>query len=596
MGFNPNNEKDLGRLRQAAVYAEKQWLPFLQRRAEAIREVAGSNYGARGSGKPEQQLYPMLGLYVKVLTRLITSDNPMCHFNNWNPEASAHCKDLEIMVNDEFKRIELGNSIAEVVSGAMFGMGICKIGRVMKGYTEEDQGYLHESGGLFMDPVLDEDFLFDFRSKRWEGITFEGDVTRVSLEWAKSNKRFNKKEREKLSPSNRSRELPLISGYQQIRSQLLSSRKGPVESQDYEDFVDLWNFWLPREKMMLVLNRDFTSVLAVDPWEGPPRGCYHKLGFNRLPGNLPPLAPVAELMDIHLGTNEVANKVGDGVSNMKTNILAEGPTGEADGKAVVEAPDRGVVKVGSVGSIKSVTFNGPDQALIALSGVMLDKFDFFAGNVSALAGLGAQSETFKQDRLIAESASTQVAEMGAEVLKFTVNVMTDLAWYVKSDPDWSRQLVKDVPYADMKIPFIGRTADIAGDMDDYKLDVEPYSLKKKTPAERMMMLRQMVIELIIPLMPMMQQQGISLNMEKLLKKIAEYTDLPELADILIYNSGEQERPAGGGEEASTKPPQTTRKYVRENRSTKTRGGQANAAMAGVPAAPSQGAGTAVTIG
>lgn len=596
MGFNPKNDKDLARLRQSASAAQKKWLPFLDRRAEALKEVAGSNYGERGSGKPPVQLYPLLGLYVKTITRLITSDNPKCHFNHWNPDVVAHCHDLEIMLNDEFDRIQLGPSIAECVSLGMFGIGVAKVGRVMEGYPEEEGGFLHEPGGLFVDPVMDEDYLFDIPQKRWESITFEGDATRVPLEWAKENKRFDKKEREKLTASSRGRQLASIGRYRQIRSQLLPGRSGPLVEEEIEDGVDLWNFWLPREKKMMVLNWDFTSVLAFDDWEGPKHGCYRKLWFNKLPGNLPPLTPVAELMDLHLGTNKLVGRVGDDAANMKTNIITDGPTGEADGKAIVEAPHRGVVKVGNAGSIKPVTFNGPEQSLIALTSVFFDRFDFFAGNISALAGLGAQSDTFKQDRLIAESASGTITEMGGEVLKFTAGIMQDLAWYVKNDPDWSRQLVKEVPYADIKIPFVGRTADIPGDLEDYKLDPEPYSLKKKSPAERMLMLRQMITELVIPLMPMMQQQQITINMERLLKKIAEYTDLPELADVIVYGSGEQDPAAGEGQDVAAKPSQTTRRYERINRSSKTRRGQANAEAAAIPGSKSQGAGTAVTIG
>lgn len=600
MGFNPKNPKDIGRLRQSATLAQRQWGHFLSRRAEALREMAGNNYGEKNSGTPDSMLYPMLGLYVKTISRLITSDNPKCHFHHWNPDTTAHCKDLEIMVNDEFERIDLAGSLSATVTASMFGLGVCKIGRVLKGATEEEGGYLHEVGGLFVDPVLDEDFIFDMRAKRWEGVAFMGDISRVPLEWAKSNKAFFKTAREKLSATHRLNDLPLAGSAREIHSQLLPSYRSTPLEDEYEDMVDVWNLWMPNEQLMLVIDREFSNILSIEEWEGPRHGPYHILGYNWLPGNLVPVSPVSELMDIHRATNIIVNKVGDQIANMKTVIAVDGATGAKDGNTIKDAKNRGIVEVGSTASIKPITFNGPDGQLWTLANALLDKFSYFTGNIEALAGLGPQSATIGQDRLLAESANRQVTDMQGEVMKFTSKIMTDLAWYVKTDPDWSRQLVKEVPYADMKIPFVGRPSDIPGEKDDYKLAVEPYTLATKTPSQRMMMLRQMINETVLPMMPMMQAQGQSIDMEKFLKKVAEYADLPELANIIIYSEGEAEPAAGAGEDASTKSPVTTRNYVRENRSTATRKGTNAAQVAASMQAPrggsSQAVGEMVTVG
>lgn len=204
------------------------------------------------------------------------------------------------------------------------------------------------------------------------------------------------------------------------------------------------------------------------------------------------------------------------------------------------AKDRDVIFSNNPNNINQITYNGPDQGLWTMAQMLRETFKGDGGNLDALAGMAPQSGTVGQDRLLQESASQQMKDMGGDVASMTAGVMQDVAWYVRHDPTWKRRLVKTIEGTSVRIPFEARPALLPGEWDDYKVRLEPYSLKLRTPEERAAGLKATIKEVVLPLMPMLEQRGISLNIERLMKRLAELQDQPEFADCLEYTQGESE--------------------------------------------------------
>ena len=101
-------------------------------------------------------------------------------------------------------------------------------------------------------------------------------------------------------------------------------------------------------------------------------------------------------------------------------------------------------------------------------------------------------------------------------------------------------------------------------------------VRDKTPQHRLAGLMQIVKEILLPLMPIAQGQGVGLDVHALLAKMAKYMDQPDLAEIIsiqeppkqVENPGEGPGVPG----AAPKPPETTRNYVRESMPGRTRQG------------------------
>lgn len=571
--FNPYNERDLARLKTAAAFSSKKWSDHLTRRLTFMREVAGFHYGPLNENAQDHVVLPLLGLAVKVFSRLIASSNPRASIEHWNPDFDSVCYELKLALDDEFQRINIAQALNAVTVESFFLMGVCKVGRVDVGTPEEVGGYTHNVGTIFADQVLNEDFIFDMRCTRWERIGFCGDMSRVPLDWAKSNKEYDRKGRERLTTANEYSGLPFGGKSRRLKSQLLSNGQTAPAQEDYEDQTEVWNLWFPRERHVLTIDRNFDVVLQWKPWDGPDHGMYHILGYNHLPGNLVPLPPLAEWMDQHLYANRMANKVVELAINSKTVLANTGKHGREDAETVINTPHMGAAFLNDLNSVKEIRFNGPDQGLWGMATILKDNFAYFCGNLDAVGGLGPQSPTVGQDRLLAESSNRQVQSMQEDVTKLAEGVMTDYAWYMRNDPKWKRQLVKNIEYAGLRIPFEFTPAEMPGEFADYRIRVEPYSLAPRTPQQRLAMLSERLKTDVMQMLPYMENAGVTLNFERLFKKIAEYSDLPELSDILMYLNGEQERPAGRSNAGRNS--NKTHTQIRVNRSTKTRSSNDN---------------------
>ena len=87
-------------------------------------------------------------------------------------------------------------------------------------------------------------------------------------------------------------------------------------------------------------------------------------------------------------------------------------------------------------------------------------------------------------------------------------------------------------------------------------------MQHQTPQTRAQGLTQLVQQTIIPMMPLLQKAGIRFDVEKYLEKMADYLDLPDLAEIVTIEEIPQGDPSGGGDgggDAPGMPAQTQRR-------------------------------------
>src|SRR5207253_775171 len=91
-----------------------------------------------------------------------------------------------------------------------------------------------------------------------------------------------------------------------------------MDSEEFEDFVDLWEVYLPRHRMVLTLiddqltgasktgmtNGSPADALRAQHWLGPETGPYHLLSYGMVPGNAMPKAPIMDLIDLHIFANQ----------------------------------------------------------------------------------------------------------------------------------------------------------------------------------------------------------------------------------------------------------------------------------------------------
>ena len=102
--------------------------------------------------------------------------------------------------------------------------------------------------------------------------------------------------------------------------------------------------------------------------------------------------------------------------------------------------------------------------------------------------------------------------------------------------------------------------------------VDPYSMQFSTPQAKLANLRQVMQGVLMPVLPLLEAQGVVVNWDKYLQFEASYGDMPELSEVISM----QEPPLAGGAQGAEQPSMgavpTERRYVRENRSERTQAG------------------------
>jgi hypothetical protein len=163
------------------------------------------------------------------------------------------------------------------------------------------------------------------------------------------------------------------------------------------------------------------------------------------------------------------------------------------------------------------------------------------------------------------NASAAIADKQATTVKFVSNVVRSLCWYWWKDPMTTMKTSFSLP--GMPTLSIQRKVE-PGDrrkvaFEDVEVDIDPYSMQYQTPQARAQALTQVVTQVVLPAMPLLAQQGSSLDMGAFLRKLAEYMDMPDLDEIMTTQSPPEPdaTPSGG---APGMPQETTRNYVRES--------------------------------
>jgi hypothetical protein len=181
--------------------------------------------------------------------------------------------------------------------------------------------------------------------------------------------------------------------------------------------------------------------------------------------------------------------------------------------------------------------------------------------------------------MLAASSGAMIAAMQETTLKHVTSVVRALCWYWHHDPYKVMQTTfsfpglpemqlgrKTTPQDRMKVPF-----------NAIRLKIDPYSLVHQTPQQRLSALNAVVQQTILPMLPILQQQGVTFDINSYLQKVAKYLDLPDLSEIVTIGAAPQQEQAGSSAPREPnigmlKPGMTERRYVRENRSERTEAG------------------------
>ncbi len=527
------NISKVKKLRDAMGLDWKSLKTFRENRKYIVKQYIGKHYSDKGT--EEKVPLNLVELFVNTYLTHLAGGVPSASVTTPHSKLKPVATSLKLAIDHLLHEIDFQTTLLHTVSEGLFGIGIVKTG-LNHSKTIEFGGYRHDVGQPFADNVQLDDFIFDTTAYTWEKCSYMGDRVKVAISDLEKCELYNKDVVRRIKESQGD-STSQLSGQglneEERTSDLGTERSNLSADKEYVQECQIWNIWLPRENLILTIADDdsINEPLHAAEWKGPEYGPYDFLGFNYVPGNTMPLSPVGVLLDLHEATNKIFNKT---IAQAKRQKTILGYRDANDAQRIVDSSDGEAVRMEDPKSAHEMTFGGPNQVSVGFAYTLRQYFSALGGNLDVLGGLTSQADTARQEQLLNENASKRVQSMQTEVIRFTKAIIEKLAWYLWYDPLIDIPIIKRVQGTDIEIPTKFSAETIEGDFLDYNINIVPYSLRERTPAQRVQDIMG-TINVFAPHMEFMMSQGKQIDYDKLIRILSEYQNLPELMDVFAMN-------------------------------------------------------------
>lgn len=560
--FNPESSKDISKLNEAMRASYRKLSDFRDSRRDLVKDYVGGCYGQSEREMPVNLLAQMVDVYLMNLA----GRNPQVILPTSRRDLMPFVADLEAVVNTQLETMRFDKTLRRWVQEAIFSIGILKCGMVDGEYIELIPGQPQPTQDYFADIVDLDDFVFDTDAYSWDRVTFIGDRYKVDYDQLMAGDYdIRAKQSVKANEDNIDEDDDRTSniGIENDASNGLTDER--LKRTAY-----VWDICLPEEGLVVTIphSPNVSAPLKIVEWDGPTIMPYHLLSFSDVPGNIMPLAPAGVVKSLNRSMNAIYRKLINQARRQKTVGLYR-MGNEDDVEAVRRAEDGELVGVEHPDVVNEVNFGGANPENIGFSLQIYDNFSRQAGNLDAMGGLGPQSETFRQDALIHATVSQKAAKMQVAVVDATVEVIKDMIYRIWNDPITTYTARRSIAGTDVEVAVELPPGYREGTFDDFDIKIEPYSMQYRSPRDRSNELVQLMTNLVFPMMPFMQQQGIGVNIQRLMEYLSKYMTLPELNDILEFVGTPM---PGSSQDASSSPQVSHRTYERVNRPGATREG------------------------
>lgn len=536
--------KKFERITKAIDWSNRE-LDFQRRkRIEAIEQFVGYHQYKHGAQK--RQPVPLLSLAVMTYVRRLIARAPRAMVSVDRLDLKPVAANFELALNQIPAEIKLGDTLRRMVTEALFSIGIVKVGL----HTVGDL-LGHAYGRPFVDLVTIDDYFCDMSAKHPDQFEFEGNDFWLPFDEVMDSGWIKGKDRGRLKADD----YTMIGDRGQKRAESVSTSTTP---EMYRDKLWLRDVWIPSDNIVLTYAVTSKRIVHEVDWEGPERGPYPKLTFSHAPSQLMPLPPVSLWRDLDELANRIFRKLADQADAQKTVL---GFRGDDEGVgSFKDAKDGDGIKYTSTKPEK-LQAGGVDAKTLAFWLQSKDLFSYFAGNLDSLGGLSAISETATQDKLIGEAASVQIEDMADATAETTKEIFSSLAYYDYHDPVLRRKFQKPIPGTDLSVPVEFGPESKTADFDLYSITIDVYSFQDNSPSTMLRKLSAIMQTYVLPLAPLIERAGGTIDVEAILGIVARYADFPELAEIVTFVQADTPAaPDAGG-----MPAQTERRYVREGR-------------------------------
>ena len=557
--MNPNKELDRSRLLKAIENSTRVLRPFRDVRKRLVKDFAGSYYGqSSGMGKSDI-IMNLMYQTAETYTMSLAANRPRVLITAQHPDVTWFAHSFQLGINNLIKEIRLEDILRKAVMDSFFSIGIVKVYTADAGMVQlEGEDTWVDPGKPFAENISLDDFCYDTTASEWRKSTFAMNKYRISKDKVLNDSAYDQDVIKDIEPVSQYPGWNADTGEVPVREML----KSETQEAGLEPMIDLMDIWLPRDNLILTMPVGSNSKpVRVVEWEGPENGPFHTLSLTcEVPDNIMLVSPAMNLKPLHDIINGLLRKQRRQAQRQK-DIPFYQAGHQDDARRIERANDGEWTRVDNPDSVNVMKMGGVDSQNQAFSHSMRDTYDRMAGNLQMMAGLGPQSDTLGQDKLIHGAVSKREANMQYRVVDFTSRICRDLGSLL-----WHDQVL-EIPQ-DFESSGITVRADWTpevreGDFIDYNFSIEPFSMMYKSPSERMQGISNFVTQIALPMEGMMQQYGGTIDIQELTEMYAELMDMPRLKQIVKFEEPKEDRP-GPTPQQPSQASHTVRESVRKS--------------------------------
>ena len=545
----------LPRLRAAVAHHYEQLRELRESREQLLEVAAGSLYPHTDT----EGLLDILNLMrqaAEAQTLSLAANRPRVIVTASTLGRAPFAKHYQNALNAYAKTMRLEESLQECARNAFYSLGIAKIHMADSVAVELEADEWMDPGQPFVQSVSPHHFCYDTTATDWRHCSFLADRYQVRFEEIVQDVRFPKKVRDEMKrrgPESKNEQQQLEWG------DILG---GGGDTSRFEESVYLADVFLPKDGLVLtyVCNSRFellgTPLRELD-WDGSETGPFRFLNLGPVPDKTTPSSPAQNLLLQHNLVNSLYRKLESQSVRQKILNVAQG--GDEDDVAKVrDAKDGDYVVTNSHAPVEQLRLDGPDQPTFGFVLNAMEQFSKQAGNLDHKLGLSASADTASQQGMIGQAVSRMEAHYQGRFVTFVREVVQELGRLLFDDATTQINMTKKIDGTSFEVdaPWLGAVKEGSreGRFKDYDLDVEPYSMEYRSPKDRMAELDQQM-QMMIPLVPLMMQQGKMIDVDWYLKARGEYSDMPEMQNLVMdipqpegdQQGGSHERTLAGGQ-------------------------------------------------
>lgn len=554
---------DEARLFESVEVSYRKLRPYREAVYRLNEEYAGPMYGLEGNTSAtavkQEKYLNLLKQAVTAYMTLLASNRPRVLLTTTDPALKPFSKHFQLAVNNLIKEVELEKTMARWVRDAFFWLGVTKVHMGDSGEIIEEGDVTADPGRPFVSNIALDDFFYDMSATKWSECKYAGDVYRMPIETLQNSSAYSGEALENLEPSSKF-----------STGEKLSELSKGTEPRDMEiePMVDVCDIWLPRDgviKTYIVESRHNmrlrSGCIAEMEWDGRELGPYHLLHFDEVSENVMPCSTAADIEPLERLINNLYRKNARKASRQKDTPIYS-PSGENTARKLKNASDGEWVSVTDPRDVNVIKHGGIDGQLHGFMLNSMELFDRMAGNLQQMLGLGASTDTVGQEKLVASAGSRKEGQLQSNVANATAGVVRDLAMLLWEDEFTElKARVKVEGIDSITFDSTWKPNDREGKFKDFSFDIDIYSMQYQTPGSRIQAVNQLLQSVYIPMLPVMQQQGGSIDLAALAEMHSEMLNVPRLKDVVVFKgyTPEQSSPS-----ETKMPTNTNRTYTRKD--------------------------------